>query len=54
MTVGIDMYKELLLALVIFIYDEEYEMSWLYQNVITRDKQIKRERKIVYELTNDL
>lgn len=54
MKVVFDMYKELLLAPVAFIYDEEYEMSWLYQNIIMGDKQTKRERKIVYELTNDL
>lgn len=48
------MYKELLLALIVFIYDEEYEMSWLYQNIILKEMQTKRERKIVYELTNDL
>ncbi|HGI6513094.1 TPA: hypothetical protein ACJUE4_002874 [Listeria monocytogenes] len=48
------MYKELLLALVVFIYDEEYEMSWFYRNVILKETQTTRERKIVYELTNDL
>ena len=48
------MYKELLLAFIVFIYDEEYEMSWLYQNIILKEMQTKRERKIVYELTNDL
>lgn len=48
------MYKELLLALIVFIYDEEYEMSWLYQKIILKEMQTKRERKIVYELTNDL
>jgi hypothetical protein len=48
------MYKELLLTLIVFIYDEECEISWLYQNIILKGMQTKRERKIVYELTNDL
>lgn len=48
------MIKELLLTLIVFIYDEEYRISWLYRHIISKEKQTKRERKIVYELTNDL
>lgn len=46
--------KLVLLALIVFIYDEEFEMSWLYQHIIAKEKSVKRERKIVYELANDL
>lgn len=46
--------KLVLLALIIFIYDEEFEINWLYQYIIAKKKSVKRERKIVYELANDL
>lgn len=39
------MCKLLLLALVLFIYDEEYELSWLYQHVITKEKNLKEKGK---------
>lgn len=48
------MINYLLLKLVEFIYDEEIEMSWIYQQVITKENKESNERGVVYELSDYL